>query len=137
SRRTGNKGNPPMKIRLIKGLFAVAACLAIALAPTAQAQVQRSFINLGFEQPALNGNSTQFCYRQLQGQNSALTPQVPGWRSTHPTKVVPDTLSTNCTITNTQPGRLIEIWRNGQGFQGPAAPPRAGRQHAELNAQAV
>lgn len=126
-----------MKIRLIKGLFAVAACLAIALAPTAQAQVQRSFINLGFEQPALNGNSTQFCYRQLQGQNSALTPQVPGWRSTHPTNVVPDTLSTNCTITNTQPGRLIEIWRNGQGFQGPAAPPRAGRQHAELNAQAV
>lgn len=120
-----------------KSLAAAAACVALALSSMAQAQVQRSFINLGFEQPALNGNTTQFCYRQLQGQNSTLTPQVPGWRSTHPVNVVPDSLSTNCTITNTQPGRLIEIWRNGQAFPSPPAPPRAGRQHAELNAQAV
>lgn len=99
--------------------LAVAATL---FAPTAAAQVQRTFVNLGFEQPALTGSS---CYLIVSAN------VVPGWNTNHPSNVV----SGSCTLAG-QPGGAaitgpIEIWR-GPAFS--SVPPRTGNQHAELNA---
>lgn len=89
----------------------LAAALTAFWAPgTAEAQVQRSFINLGFEQSAI-------------GCSSAFVPSgsIPGWETTHPIG------ASNCGFGS---GPLMELWRSG--YRG--VPSRAGSQHAELNA---
>ncbi|MDC8014006.1 putative Ig domain-containing protein [Tahibacter soli] len=100
-----------------------ARCLAIAAAllgaSAAPAQVQRTFVNLGFELPDA-GTST--CYFQI-AENA-----VPGWTTNHPSQAgaacAPNIAHTT--------GPLIEIWANG--FSGVMA--RHGKQFAELNAEA-
>ena len=98
------------------------AVAAAVFAPDAAAQVQRTFVNLGFEQPALTGNS---CYLIVSSS------VVPGWNTDHPANVV----SGSCSLASQPNGSAItgpiEIWR-GPNFGG--VPPRAGNQHAELNA---
>ncbi|WP_292899244.1 DUF11 domain-containing protein [Nitratireductor sp.] len=90
-------------------LLGVAMITTVNVAP-AEAQVQRSFLNLGFESPSINCN---FAY--------APDNYVSGWSTTH---AVADA---NCGYPR---GRLIELWKSN--FQG--VPSRSGRQHAELNA---
>ncbi len=93
--------------------FGMAAALwGLGLANTASAQVQRSFINLGFEQPVFGG-----------GCSWAIIPSanVPGWETTHPVA------AGNCGYGS---GQLIELWKSGYN----GVPSRAGGQHAELNA---
>ncbi|WP_162314909.1 DUF11 domain-containing protein [Pseudoxanthomonas yeongjuensis] len=85
-------------------------------APGVGAQVQRSFINLGFEQPALAPNG---CYIITSSAD------VPGWETTH--SVYPR--SGSCTSPTGSAGPSIELWRNLSGTG-----PRAGLNHAELNA---
>lgn len=107
--------------RLLRGLTALAAaCLALPAA----AQVQRSFINIGFEAPVL-GNGTTACY--------ALIPEgaIPGWTTTHPV----GTANGSCVppAWAGASGRLMELWANS--FNG--VPAREGRQFAELNAAAT
>jgi uncharacterized repeat protein (TIGR01451 family) len=101
-----------------------ALLLASALwAPSAAAQVQRSFVNPGFETPPLVATSTaNGCYRQL---DEAL---VPGWSTTHPSQAG----SGDCTSPGASAGRLIELWRTN--FQG--VPARQANNFAELNAEA-
>ncbi|RDZ27328.1 Calx-beta domain-containing protein [Lysobacter silvisoli] len=98
------------------------ALIAAAYAPGAAAQVQRTFVNLGFEQPVLTGSS---CYLIVSST------VVPGWDTDHPANVV----SGSCTLAGQPAGAAItgpiEIWR-GPSFS--SVPPRAGNQHAELNA---
>ena len=103
------------------GALGLAAAAAV-FAPDAAAQVQRTFVNLGFEQPILSGNN---CYLIVSSG------VVPGWNTDHPSNLV----SGSCSLAS-QPGGSaitgpIEIWR-GPNFGG--VPPRAGDQHAELNA---
>ncbi|MFC5584402.1 hypothetical protein ACFPOD_04705 [Nitratireductor kimnyeongensis] len=86
------------------------AVLGFAGVGTAHAQVQRSFLNLGFESPVL-------------GCSVVKLPDVSvsGWSTTH------SNAPGNCGYGS---GRLIELWRSG--FNG--VPSRSGSQHAELNA---
>ncbi|MET4728438.1 putative repeat protein (TIGR01451 family) [Lysobacter enzymogenes] len=96
----------------------LAAALALAAALPAQAQVQRTFVNLGFEQPDLG---TGACVGYFAGPQ-----QVTGWNTTHPSRA-----TGGCGIVaNPATGPIIELW--GNSFNG--TPARAGKQHAELNA---
>lgn len=96
----------------------LAAALALAAALPAQAQVQRTFVNLGFEQPDLG---TGACVGYFAGPQ-----QVTGWNTTHPSRA-----TGGCGIVaNPANGPIIELW--GNSFNG--TPARAGKQHAELNA---
>ncbi|WP_257387797.1 putative Ig domain-containing protein, partial [Tahibacter caeni] len=99
---------------------AAAWLLGLALGWPAQAQVQRTFVNLGFEQPSAGTSS---CYFQVSESI------VPGWTTNHPSQS-----GAGCAPNVAQtPGPLIEIWANG--FSGVTA--RAGTQLAELNAEAA
>ncbi|WP_168356417.1 DUF11 domain-containing protein [Lysobacter enzymogenes] len=96
----------------------LAAFLAVAAMSPAQAQVQRTFVNLGFEQPDLG---TGACVGYFAGPQ-----QVTGWNTTHPSRA-----TGGCNIVaNPANGPIIELW--GNSFNN--TPARAGKQHAELNA---
>ncbi|MCQ4166409.1 hypothetical protein, partial [Tahibacter harae] len=93
--------------------------LGVLAAVPALAQVQRTFVNLGFELPSAAPSN---CYFQV---SEAL---VPGWTTTHPSQngvgCAPNVAQT--------PGPLIEIWRSGYN----SVVARSGSQFAELNAEA-
>jgi hypothetical protein len=97
--------------------------VALACVPAvSSAQVQRTFVNLGFEQPALTGNN---CYLIISAG------VVPGWDTNHPA----NTVSGSCALAGSPVGSPIagpiEVWR-GPNYL--SVPPRSGSQHAELNA---
>lgn len=97
------------------------AALGLFVLP-ANAQIQRTFVNLGFEQPTLTGSN---CYIIFSADS------VPGWNTNH----TPNVVQGSCTFpgfpNGTAINRPIELWR-GPNFNG--VPPRTGSQHAELNA---
>lgn len=106
--------------------FALAPLLVCLLpVSTSQAQVQRSFVNLGFEQPGpASAGSNLNCFYLIPDS------QVPGWNTSHPSGAAyPATGGCGVTSINRQ-GRPIEMWRSG--FQSVIA--REGYQFAELNA---
>lgn len=92
-----------------------AVVLGVLAAVPAVAQVQRTFVNLGFELPNAAPSN---CYFQV---SEAL---VPGWTTTHPSQngvgCAPNVAQT--------PGTLIEIWRSWFN----TAVARPGAQFAEL-----
>lgn len=91
---------------------------------SASAQVQRNFLNLGFEQPALTAtNNAAGCYVQVTDA------QVPGWSTNHPNAAGGGT----CVSPVPATGSLIELWRTN--FNG--VPARSGNNFAELNASAA
>ncbi|RVI57052.1 DUF11 domain-containing protein, partial [Sinorhizobium meliloti] len=102
--------------------FAILATLFFAggaglYGTAAHAQVQRSFLNTGFEEPALSPDG---CFLFMDQS------QVPGWRTTQGNNA----LGGSCTTPPVQPtGNAIELWRSNIGFA-----PREGFQSAELNA---
>ncbi|MEN5180510.1 DUF5979 domain-containing protein [Comamonas testosteroni] len=97
-------------------LGGVLAMACVAAAP-AQAQVQRIFINPGFEEPVLPAS----CYQTMPSDN------VPGWDTTHRAGSVSGT----CNLPNlVATGGLIEMWSSS--FMGVAA--RNGSNFVELNA---
>lgn len=98
---------------------------ALLLAPMAHAQVQRSFINLGFEQPVLTPRPTQ------NGQCYIITSSddVPGWNTTHPTFSGSGPGTNTCESPTTHQGPAIELWHHYLGV-----PARDGENNAELNA---
>jgi len=103
--------------RVVRGF--VVAVIGGCVFP-ASAQVQRTFVNLGFELPSA---APATCYFQVSET------LVPGWTTNHPSQS-----GVGCTpnVAPT-PGPLIEIWTSG--FNSVQA--RAGTQFAELNAQAA
>lgn len=102
---------------------ALAAIFLFAGLAPAHAQVQRSYLNQGFETPALTAsNAATGCYKLL---TEAL---VPGWTTTHP--VGAD--GGDCTAPSGPSGPLMELWRTN--YQG--VPARQGLNFAELNASA-
>jgi uncharacterized repeat protein (TIGR01451 family) len=88
----------------------------------AAAQVQRSFINLGFEDPDLGGSA---CSLQLPAS------MVPGWQTTHGLA----STGGSCPPPSGMPasGQLIELWANG-GPLNFGVTGMEGTQYAELNA---
>jgi uncharacterized repeat protein (TIGR01451 family) len=105
-------------------LAIVVAILALSPVSVAVAQVQRSFQNTGFEQPALTApNAAAGCYVQVTDA------QVPGWITNHPSQAG----SGSCTAPTPVSGPLIELWRTN--FNGVVA--REGLNFAEINAEAV
>ncbi|HJU38609.1 MAG TPA: hypothetical protein VJ724_03490, partial [Tahibacter sp.] len=103
-----------------------------AAAPLAQAQIQRGFVNLSFEQPSAGATT---CFAIIGGD------ALPGWSTTHPNATAAQT-NAYCppNITAATPGATtggqIELWANNfnGGGVGPVAPALNGQQHAELNA---
>ncbi len=91
--------------------------VALMLGFCVQAQVQRSFLNTSFEQPALLGGP---CFAQVYDNS------VPFWTTTATVGVPNGT----CTLPGGTSSGLIELWTNN--FQG--VPARDGAQFAELNA---
>ncbi|WP_162312931.1 DUF7507 domain-containing protein [Pseudoxanthomonas yeongjuensis] len=112
-----------------RGLCVLVVGLAsLALAAPAVAQVQRTMINLGFEQPVLGTG----CTRQLS------IGVIPGWQTTH--SVRGNNATTTCTGVPipgaTTTGRPVDIMARGFAFGTlwqPPVVPRAGEQVAELN----
>lgn len=97
------------------------AAVGFAVPFGASAQIQRSMINPGFEQPALTASNPAAGCFILTGES-----QVPGWDTTHPTGAT----GGNCAGPVRVAGRLMELWLTP--FNGVTA--RAGVNHAELNA---
>ncbi|UZW62207.1 hypothetical protein [Lysobacter enzymogenes] len=100
-------------------LFAL-ACVLSSTSSVAQAQVQRTFVNLGFESPDL-GSTACVGFRIAQTD-------VPGWNTTESIGAV-----SGCGSLLPLTGRLMELWANGGSTLG-LVTSRAGKQHAELNA---
>jgi RHS repeat-associated protein/uncharacterized repeat protein (TIGR01451 family) len=114
-----NSAGVVMKLGLQRWCAIAAGALMVA-SGLAQAQVQRTFVNLGFELPSAAPST---CFFQV---SEAL---VPGWTTNHPSQN-----GTGCAPNVAQtPGPLIEIWRSG--FSSVNA--RSGSQFAELNAEAA
>ena len=112
---------------------AMAAALAAAAAPGASAQVgvnavQRSFINLSFEQPNLQ---TVGCRVYIGEQ------YVPGWTTTHGLynqENVGGCVTPPGFVVG-QPANIIELWRTPRTNAGLTVNARSGSQLAELNAE--
>ena len=115
---------------LRRGALAGAALLGLCASSGALAQVQRSFINLGFEQPNL---TTAGCRVYI---NST---QVPGWQTTHPNHATEN--SGGCVVAGglgVSPGPIVELWRTPRNnSSGGAVNAPQGVQIAELNAAAA
>lgn len=110
--------------KVVRPLLVLALLMATAsFACGAQAQVQRSFLNLGFELPVLiEPVAGSGCNVQVTDA------QVPGWTTNHPAAVG----GGDCVSPLPATGPLIELWRNN--YQG--VPARTGSNFAELNAEA-
>lgn len=105
-------------------IFGITSLLTM---PVAFAQVQRSFLDLGFEQPVLTAPTPATgCYMQVDDS------LLPGWSSAATTPSSTGLASGNCTppppLGTT--GNLVEMWTTR--FLNVVA--REGRQFAELNA---
>lgn len=116
--------NPTLRARLLR-LLLLACVAASGLASTAQAQIQRSFINSGFEAPVLPANCAYWIPEQF----------IPGWNTTETT--TGSTVFGGCTIPPalTTPGPVIEVWTTN--FNAVPTATGAGNQFAELNANSA
>ncbi|MBW8367749.1 MAG: hypothetical protein K0M70_07825, partial [Arenimonas sp.] len=104
---------------------AALACLLALFAPVATAQVQRTLVNLSFEQPALGAAS---CFRTISES------VVPGWFTDHPVIATQTVTCDNANIPGAPAsGAAMEFWANNFN----ATPARSGSQLVELNASAV
>lgn len=104
-------------------LVAVVAFIGLYAMGDAHAQVQRNYLNPGFESPALTAaNAATGCFKLLSET------LVPGWTTTHPIGADGGT----CTAPVGPSGPQMEMWRTN--FQG--VPARSGLNFVELNASA-
>lgn len=115
---------PPARKRYGRAQTAALALLALLSCVSAQAQ-QRSFINLGFEEPVLTPNFPAVGCNHLTG-----SAQIPGWETTHSPGYYPYAPTPGYCTPAAIPGPTIELWVSP--FQGIS--PRAGRVFSELNA---
>ena len=114
---------PTLSSAAARRLFCALSLATACWAPSAFAQVQRSFANPGFESPVLvAAPGDTGCYLQIDES------LVPGWTTTHPSQGG----SGSCISPAAGSGRLIELWSSN--FQG--VPARQGNNFSELNASA-
>lgn len=108
---------------VLRCLIAATALIGLCAAGRASAQVQRNYLNPGFESPTLTAaNVANGCYKLLSET------LVPGWTTTHPVGAE----GGDCTAPTSPSGPLMEMWRTN--FQG--VPARSGINFVELNASA-
>lgn len=108
--------------------WVLCAGLVLAAGPVS-AQVQRNFINLGFEAPNL---ATAGCRVYIAAS------QVPGWETTHTSHVTEN--SGDCVVPSgfDQTAPILEIWHTPRSStSGGTVNARGGVQLAELNAAAA
>ena len=114
------------KLRQRAGRYVALLAMLLAAGAT-QAQVQRSFNNLGFELPELTTNGCRVYI------NAA---QVPGWQTTHPNNATEN--SGGCVVAGglgTSPGPILELWQTPRdSSSGGTVTAPEGNQIAELNA---
>ncbi|WP_274626754.1 DUF7507 domain-containing protein [Arvimicrobium flavum] len=104
------------------GLIAATSIASLSLPGAAVAQqLQRTFINLGFEQPNMGVAGCRLYIAEAQ---------VPGWTTNHPSDATENVGCTGFSL-NPNRGALIETWKTPR--QGVNA--REGTQLAELNAK--
>ncbi len=104
----------------------VAGAVLLGIAQPASAQVQRSFVNLGFEQPGL---VTPGCRVYIAAS------QVPGWQTTHPPAATENV--GGCVVPGgfNQTAPILELWRTPRdNASGGTVNAPEGVQIAELNA---
>ena len=108
-------------------LSGVVLLLSLCFSVGASAQVQRSFVNLGFEQPDL---ATAGCRVYINAT------QVPGWQTTHPNNGTEN--SGGCVVAGglgASPGPILELWQTPRdNSSGGTVSAPEGNQIAELNA---
>ena len=99
--------------------------------------VQRSFINLGFEQPALP-TGVQTCPKSIIGSAILNSSDIPGWETTHGAGDIWCTNHGGTTDFESAPfgTAAIDIWKSGEVEidAGPRVVSAEGNQHAELSA---
>ncbi|MGA7937405.1 MAG: lamin tail domain-containing protein [Kovacikia sp.] len=119
------RSSVPLLLKRFGTIGGLCVSAALVLQPTqAQAQIQRSFLNPSFEQPAFSPTSN--CYIQVDESF------IPGWSTTHSTFPI----AGNCSQAGYTGGKIIEIWTTTfQGVSTATTPTSAGRQFAELNAE--
>lgn len=119
-------------MRSASPLVLLATLTAIFLPSAAAAQVQRSFINLGFELPPLNPNGPD-CVGVWANSTVMPASDVPGWSTTHDEMIGWCTNNGGTTgfVPHAEAAPLIDIWKS-EKVNG--VPSRSGAQHAELNA---
>lgn len=112
-------------VKLLTLLFFLTASV---LSIPVQAQVQRTFLNLGFEQPVLSAAGCRVYINESQ---------VTGWTTTHPPTGTQSS-PTSCTAAGglgASPGPILEIWRTPRdNASGGTVNAPEGVQIAELNA---
>jgi uncharacterized repeat protein (TIGR01451 family) len=107
----------------VRCLTHVIGLLGLCAVSQVHAQVQRNYLNPGFESPALTAaNPANGCYKLLSET------LVPGWTTTHPVGAQ----GGDCTAPASPSGPQMEMWRTN--FQG--VPARSGLNFVELNASA-
>ncbi len=105
--------------------LAVAAMLAMS--SHANAQVQRAFVNLGFEDPALVAPG---CRVYIAAS------QVAGWNTTHPSLTTQNVGGCTVPAGFNQTAPILELWRTPRdASSGGVVNARSGVQIAELNAE--
>ena len=113
--------------RARRSRWLLSALLFAAMAPVAQAQVQRQFVNLGFEDPAL---VTPGCRVYIAAS------QVPGWNTTHPAYATQNVGGCVVPAGFNQTAPILELWRTPRdNASGGTVNARSGVQIAELNAE--
>ncbi len=114
-------------VSIVSRLLLVLAVLvsALTITPMARAQIQRSFINSGFETPVLPAGCAYWIPDQF----------IPGWNTTETT--TGSTVFGACTIPPglTAPSPVIEVWTTN--FNAVPTATGAGNQYAELNANSA
>ena len=120
------------------------AMLLVLISSSAQALIQRSFINLGFESVQIS--NTAPC-RVYASQGSS----VPGWSTTHPTYSGTGRIScagtVNAGVDVTSSAPIFEVWKGARELSGGTTActsntqdcisGRSGTQFIELNAEAI
>lgn len=109
------------------------ASLLVVSGASTQAQVQRAFVNPGFELPLVGSRATAYFNTAMATRSSHIMldqTEVIGWKTTHP--LIPN----GCSATVYPPPgyscNTIELWYNNAY----GVPPAEGRVLAELNAYA-
>ena len=110
-----------------RALAGAVLLLGLCSSTGALAQVQRSFVNLGFEQPDL---ATTGCRVYINAT------QVPGWQTTHANTATEN--SGGCVLAGglgASPGPILELWQTPRdNSSGGTVNAPEGNQIAELNA---
>ena len=118
----------------------VVGLASLTLTAPVAAQVQRTMVNTGFEQPIMDTTPNSAPRAEGVCWRAVVDTAVPGWLTTHPVWTAPAAVTVTCQNTpipgNSTTGRFLEFWPNNgvDNFTNASLLSRAGNQFVELNA---